>query len=377
MVFLEEPWAALAQGGRVVSQDAAVSFGSSIGFRAVAEGAHVDRASLVFHVAGDDYSNLAIGKVQDGGAVQLSYTLDTRRFFLPPGSEVGYRWELKFRDGTEALGPEGRLQYVDDRFHWQQVTKGPVSVFWYGEGPGYAEMVANLAADKYQELAGRYGVPTPPIKIYNYRGTADLGGALPRGSAEWIGGQTFPSAGIILVALGESPSDARRVIPHELSHVVTWLASRNPYNDLPRWLDEGLAVAEELVDKEAYTSAVQKAARDGTLPSVRSLNSNFAYNPQLAHLSYAASYSFVTFLQAKYGTERTVQLVRSFRDGLDYGDAVEAVFGTDLDSLNRQWVQTLGEQTPMPRENPLNVSVLPIGLAILLLALVISLVRRR
>jgi hypothetical protein len=372
-------WPSPAHGTGVTAQEATVTFGTSIDFKGSATGARmpIEQAGLVLKVRGDDFSYLGIAGVENVDPVRLSFRLDTQRNFLPPGSQVSYHWELRLKDGSTVSGPEAMVRYLDDRFRWQYVTSGPVTVYWYSGSEAFASRVAALAHETYQQLANQFQVAVSPIEIYSYSGTGDLVGALPRGSAEWIGGQTFPSHGIILVALDNNEGEMNRVIPHEVAHVVLWVASRNPYNDLPRWLDEGLAVYQELVDKGTYRATVDQAVRSGTLPSVRMLSSNFAYSPQVARLSYASSYSLVEFLMQRYGQRKVVELVRSFQGGLGYDEALLSILGSDLDDLNREWIQSLSGAAAMSEENPLRVSVLPVGIALVVLALILSVLRRR
>ncbi len=358
--------------------EAQVAFANSISFsvRLSQNGRTIREAHLLYKIRGDNYSNLGLAVGQGRDSMVLNYSLDVRRFFLAPGSQLDYYWEILLPDGSVVTSPIASVEYTDQRFQWQRVLQGKVTVLWYSGSDGFSQKVAATASDAYYRLAASFRVDPVPITIFSYRSTSDLAGALPAGSAEWIGGQTFPAQGIIMVALANDESEMRRVIPHEVAHVVTWLASRNPYNDLPRWLDEGLAVSQELTDKGAYDQTVARALSTGTLPSVRTLNSNFAYQPDVARLSYAASYSFVSFLSRKYGDAKVVELVRSFQVGLDYDEAVEMVLGQSLDQLNREWMRTLTEGSQEEKSNPLQVSVLPVVAVIVLIAMLVSFIRR-
>ena len=51
-----------------------------------------------------------------------------------------------------------------------------------------------------------------------------------------MGGKAFPELALVLAAIPDdetADSEIKRVIPHELSHLVLYQATRNPYNAPP------------------------------------------------------------------------------------------------------------------------------------------------
>jgi len=81
---------------------------------------------------------------------------------------------------------------------------------------------------------------TRTVKVFVYANSADFQSASPPGVHEWAGGRAFPRQAVILIAASPSQLDfAQRSLPHELSHVAVYQATRNPFGGLPSWLDEG------------------------------------------------------------------------------------------------------------------------------------------
>src|SRR3972149_7875110 len=83
-----------------------------------------------------------------------------------------------------------------------------------------------------------------PVRLYIYASSADLQGAMifPQ---EWTGGVAFSEYGIVII--GITPDAAglewgKGTISHELTHLVVNQVTFNPYNYLPTWLNEGLAM---------------------------------------------------------------------------------------------------------------------------------------
>ena len=115
-----------------------------------------------------------------------------------------------------------------------------------------------------------------PVKIYIYANAQDLQGAMiyPQ---EWTGGVTFTRYGIIAIGIAPTNLDwGKRAIAHELTHLVIHQMTFNPYNDLPTWLDEGLAMYTEGQLEPEFATYLKKAIAENSLISVRSLSSPFS-----------------------------------------------------------------------------------------------------
>jgi hypothetical protein len=176
-----------------------------------------------------------------------------------------------------------------------------------------------------------------PARLYIYASTRDYQGALifPQ---EWTGAVTY--AGYDTIAFGISTSNlnwGKRAIAHELSHLVTHQMVFNPYNDLPTWLGEGLAMYTEGPLEASYASYLKRAISTNSLISVRSLASPFSALSELATQSYAESFSIVEFLISQYGQNKMLALLNTFRQGSGWDAALVKVYGFDMDGLDKLW----------------------------------------
>jgi Peptidase MA superfamily len=124
---------------------------------------------------------------------------------------------------------------------------------------------------------------------------------------------------------------------HELTHQVIFQMTSSPYNDLPVWLNEGLAMFAEGPLSAAYASQLNSALKNGSVFTVRTLASPFSAFSDKANLSYAESYSFVDYLVDTYGSAKMLQLLETFHKGSDFDPAFHSVFGLDMDGLYAQW----------------------------------------
>jgi hypothetical protein len=157
---------------------------------------------------------------------------------------------------------------------------------------------------------------------------------------EWTGGVAFTEYGVVTIGI---PPDAsglawgKGAIAHELTHLVVHQVTFNPYNGLPTWLDEGLAMTAEGELDAQFADVLSDATGNDSLISVRSLASPFSALSYEAILSYAESFEVVTYLIDTYGRDRMFQLFNTFAQGSGYDEALTAVYALNMDTLNAAW----------------------------------------
>ncbi len=176
-----------------------------------------------------------------------------------------------------------------------------------------------------------------PVRLYIYANAQDLRGAMiyPQ---EWTGGVAFTRYGTIAIGIAsDNLYWGKRAVAHELTHLVIHQMTLNPYGDLPTWLDEGLAMHTEGALSPQFTTYLNKAIAENSLISVRSLSSPFSAYAGQSILSYAQSYSLVDFLISNYGQAKMLELLNTFKQGNTYDDALDKVYGFDMDGLDTLW----------------------------------------
>ena len=278
--------------------------------------------------------------------VDVKWAWDMRKTGgLPPGSSVEYWWTVADAGGKRVETTPARVQFDDIRYSWHSLTEGKVTIYWYEGSESFAQELMVAAQEALARLAEDTGAELDkPARIYIYANTRDLQGAMiyPQ---EWTGGVAFTRFGSI--AIGISPNNlywGKRVIAHELTHLVIHQVTLNPYCDLPTWLDEGLAMHSEGMLGPEFTSRLNKAITEGSLISVRSLSSPFSAFTEESTLSYAQSYSLVEFLINNYGQAQMLELLNTFKQGSSYDQALEKVYGFDMNGLDALWREHVTEQ---------------------------------
>ncbi len=285
-------------------------------------------------------------------AVDVGWSLEMVRIGgLPPGSSVEYWWKLEDASGNKVETAPLRVQFDDIRYPWRSLTQGKVTIYWYEGDDSFARGLMTAAQQALGRLAEDTGAHLEkPVKLYIYADANDLMGAMiyPQ---EWTGGVAFTRYGIMAIGIAPGNIDwGKRAIAHELTHLVIHQMTLNPYNSLPNWLDEGLAMHTEGELGSEFTAYLNRAIAEDSLISVQSLSSPFSAYAEEAYLCYAQSYSLVEFLITSYGQSKMLELLNTFREGSGYDAALERVYGFDMDGLDSLWRDYAAQQYQLTME---------------------------
>jgi hypothetical protein len=273
--------------------------------------------------------------------VSLTATIDLNETKLIPFSTVSYWWEAIDQAGQVARSETQTIVYVDNRFVWQEFASGPARVHWYQGDSGFGGAAAIIAAEAIPGLIQQVGVEPPaPLDVYIYASTDDLRSAVELAGREWLGGQARPELGVVLVAIPPGDSarlQMRRDIPHELTHLMTFVAASPNYEAVPRWLDEGLATLNEGEPNSTQLLAVQEAVAKNKLIPIESLCGAFPADASAALLAYGQSRYIVQQIINEYGSAGIQALLAAYRDGATCSGGVERALNITLPELELKW----------------------------------------
>jgi len=345
LLVLLSPVPVQAQGGPAINRSSAqVDFPLYLHFSLSAE-SDVNISNIRLHYTIDRTSFAeVISEVYiefvPAASVEVSWTFDLRRIGgIPPGASIEYWWTVTDANAAQAETVPAQVQFDDLRYSWQSLTEGMVTLYWYQGKESFARELMATAQQTLVRLAEDTGAYLEkPVNLYIYDSARDLRGAMifPQ---EWTGGVAFTRFGTIAIGIPTAQLGwGKRAIAHELAHLVVHQVTLNPYGDIPVWLDEGLAMYAEGEPEAGLLSLLSKAIAEDRVASVRSLSSPFSAYAQEASLAYAQSYSLVEFLITRYGQVKMLELLNTFGQGSDYDDALEKVYGFDMDGLNQRWL---------------------------------------
>ncbi len=331
-------------GLQVLESRVAVDFPMRINFGLSAAG-DVDITNIRLHYTVDRMSYAEVIsevalKFEPATMVNAEWSWDLRKVGgLPPGSSVSYWWTIEDASGSKLETGPVIVQIDDDRYPWRSLSEGLLTLYWYEGDESFARELMSTAQQALVRLANYTGAELEsPAEIYIYAKSEDLLGAMifPQ---EWTGGVAYTRFSTI--AIGISPDEldwGKRAMIHELTHLVVHQMVFNPYNDLPTWLDEGLAMWAEGPLEPIFVNLLVKALNEDKLITVRSLSSPFSAYAEESVLAYAQSYSLVDLLINNYGQSNMLELLNTFREGSGYDQALQKVYGLDMDDLNDLWL---------------------------------------
>jgi hypothetical protein len=217
-----------------------------------------------------------------------------------------------------------------------------VTLYWYQGDQSFGQELMQATQDALTRLSGSTGATIKdPIRLYIYANSTDLQGSMIF-AQDWSGGVAFTRYGCIAIGISASNIDwGKGAIAHELTHLITEQMTLNPYNGIPTWLDEGLAMYNQGSLDPTFTSSLNQAISQKKLLSVRTLCSPFSAYATTSYVSYAESYYLVDYLITTYGKDKMFALLDAFRQGNTYDGALQKVYGFDMDGLNTLWQATL------------------------------------
>jgi hypothetical protein len=331
-----------------LSSSVQVSFPNSITF-SVKANSDVNITRLRLHYIVDDQN---YAEVVSEGWPQFtpSTSVDTQWVWnmqesggLPPGAHVEYWWTAQNAAGDSVQTDTSTVSFDDNRYNWQSITTGPVTILWYSGDNQFVNALRTAAEQGLQRIQTALGLtPQGHVSIYIYASASDLQGA-QLFAQQWEGGVTFEGFNIIAIGVATNQlSFGEGAVPHELTHWAVHQVTFNNYGaGLPTWLDEGLASYIQGAVPD-YQAALNYAIKNNQLISVRSLSSPFSAIAEQALISYGESQSIVTFLLQTYGEDKMGQLLNVFHQGAGYDDALKQVYGFDQDGLDILWRKSLG-----------------------------------
>ncbi len=339
--------AAHADGITVTANEADYAFAQQMTFHIAAQSDSDIKSAVVVFRSGNVPERRARATFEPNKTIDITHVQQLTGNVLPPFGQVTYWWELSDAAGRKLSTPPQTIEYRDNRFTWQEATESNVHVLYYAGDVAYAQSALSVARAALARINKELAAPLPPrVDVYLYASLDDLQSALLLAGRDWQGGQARPDLGVVLVAIPpgqEALAQMKRDIPHELTHLLVYQATGPGYARVPRWLDEGLASANEELAQPAYQLALEAAFRNNQLMSLETLCAPFPADAGLAQLAYAQSQSFVQFLRNR-DPDAIRRLLGAYAGGATCSGGVEQATGSTLGALELAWRGTLGPQ---------------------------------
>lgn len=319
-----------------------------IRFEVELQGSAPDRLELLMRTPYSESSFVV--PVEPAGA-SATYDWDTSVDHLTPNTLVTYRWRATVGDEV-VLGPEETVRYEDDRegLDWQRAQLGDATVHWYGEAEAQARRFGELTADGVAQGEDLLGTRLAgPVDVFVYDSREDFFGALGPGAREWTGAAAYPELRTIFMWLGGGSSSYLEVaMVHEVTHIVFFDATDNPFHEPARWLNEGIATWSESGDAGEQRGIVEFEASGAGLFSFEAITAQFPIGERGGRLSYAQGTTMVDDIIDRHGREAIARIAAAYREGASDAEALEAGTGMAADELYAEFYAAFGVDVPQP-----------------------------
>lgn len=245
---------------------------------------------------------------------------------------------------------------ADGPISWKEIKGGHFIVYYTLSGDvGLARDVLRKSEEYYRSIGDRVGYTRysqfwtwdERVKILLFPDHQSF--LEETGLPSWSNGfsdrdtQVFRSRAIVTFRQEKDFLDG--LLPHEISHLV--MHDYIPSQNLPIWLDEGIAQFTERNKKEWAEKMVRAAyQQEKLIPFAVLLTQDIRQerDAQKAGLFYAESLSVVNFLMTQYSQESFRRLCRGLRDSLPFGDAFSTAYGNQIRSvseLQKKWLDSI------------------------------------
>lgn len=285
------------------------------------------------------------------------YRTNNASRYIAPGTIITYRFEITDVEGNRLDSPEYEYIYHDDRYEWEEISNGIVTVSYHGPVSFRAKDILEAAVQTLDVMGPLLGAGVDdPIRITMYNNWPEMRPALPPASEttrrELITeGQAHSAEGVLLVLGGAS--SASGVTSHEVTHILVHRAGEGALGRVPSWLNEGLAEFGNIQPGDSYDRALDYAIRTNNLLPITGMEGQPG-TPEDVIIFYGQARSIVRFMVEEYGVEKMRDLMATIKSGRHYRNAIPLVYGLEPIELENQWRDKMGvERRQLPARSAL------------------------
>ncbi|MFN2275541.1 MAG: peptidase MA family metallohydrolase [Anaerolineales bacterium] len=357
---------------------ATYTFGQSIRFSAVVNPDLTMIRAAVFLRSGISGSTVVrLAAIDSGDPSTATLEVNPVDIGLGAFETLVYWWQIDLASSPALRSPDLELVYLDDRFSWDVLETDRITLLSHDRTLDQSQEALQVGRDALEAIAQAYTLfPSRDIKIVLYNNAREMQAGLDLAGPTWIGGNSRPEAGIVLLSAAPGPEgliDLERYIPHELVHLLLDQRSDSGTTWIPAWLAEGMATLVEKTPLVAQRQSLEDAIQQGDLIPIVDLCASFPVAEDRARLAYAESASFVRYLLDVYGQGGLNTLLDAYREGTTCDGAVLRVYQRSLSQLDSEWQRSVGVGLSWTRWQV----YVGIGTAVLLSAVIIFWLFRR
>ena len=327
---------------RVLSSKSEVRFPGDVFFNLEVEGeADIVKVRLYYRATDTGIWTYTYPSVTPSRHVETKFNLNVSGMsYLPPGTEIEYYYWIQDSQGNILKTTPETFVYVDDRFRWQTVDAGPLTIFWHDRSERSVRRVAQRVEESLLEISELLNVSLEkPMRgiIYNSRSEAKL--AFPFQSRTITEQQVFQGFAFperdAFVGIGLDPD----LIVHESAHLLLDDVTDSPGIRLPGWVNEGFASYVE-PSGHGYGRGFSQRSDPDLIP-LRHMYTLPGTEAAIRYF-YRKAESVVGHLVETHGPSKFRAFLGELKDGNNANDALVATYGFGLDGLDQRWSSGLG-----------------------------------
>lgn len=242
-----------------------------------------------------------------------------------------------------------RLLYCQD---WQNNQKSTHFVVYYNNADekfitGVIDRSEEYYVSIYDKLGFRkeeFWLRDDRVKIYIYDGIDDY--REHTGKPSWSGGMV-DYRGKVIESYPWSLGFFESLLPHELGHII-FREYIGALSNSPAWLDEGVAVYQESLNRDLIMRALKNASGEGRLiplEELSAINIAFVKDRAKVELYYIESYSVVDYLILEFGKYKFKEFCLGVKERKPFDEAIKDTYirFNNLQDLNDAWVRYIEE----------------------------------
>lgn len=224
---------------------------------------------------------------------------------------------------------------------WQTEKSQHFIVYYQEDSGGFVKELINRAENYYNSIVDELGFRRFDFwswenraKIYLYKDNASYIKDTQR--AAWSGASVSIKTRTIKTYIGQN-NFFDSILPHEMTHII-FREFVGDINDLPLWLDEGIASSQETSNLAARMKAAGEIIDQNNYLKFDNLFEVRNYALIVPHTFYAESASIIVFLIKEYGSEKFRDFCGKLRDREPWKQALLRTYRfSNFEEMEEAW----------------------------------------
>ncbi len=235
------------------------------------------------------------------------------------------------------------VYFASAEAEWRNLLKGSVALYCHDGDIRYGERVISIVQESLPQIASDIGLSSfGQVKVIIASSDDEFNTLTDYQIPEWGVAATDPEQAVIFLKspyLSRPETDLKKVIIHELSHVVMGMALQGKQSD--RWFDEGFAQYQAEEKEIKGTILLTRSLFTGNMIWLNEVDSVLTFRREKAALAYQVSYTAVEYLAETYGEDAVVKMIQFLRSGKDTDEALFLAIGIGFEDFQDQWYHTI------------------------------------